>query len=176
MTNPDMRASDVDRQQAADRLAEHHAAGRLTINEYDERLAKAYAAVHLSDLPPLFADLPGEEAGSARPSDRAGAGTGFGDPGEYFRFDRVGAAARDAADSIRGTVQRGPHGKPHPAMIALAVIGGLLLIGGLVHVLLHVFFPLLVIAGIVLLISRRRNHRGAPRHDWGPSHAGRPTA
>jgi hypothetical protein len=53
-----MRVSDRDRQAAADRLRVAHDEGRLDFAEYDERLARAYQAVHFADLEPLFTDLP----------------------------------------------------------------------------------------------------------------------
>jgi hypothetical protein len=55
---PDMRVSDRDRQAAAERLRLALGEGRLDLLEYDDRLAKAYAAVTYSDLQPLFTDLP----------------------------------------------------------------------------------------------------------------------
>jgi hypothetical protein len=55
---PDMRVSDRDRQAAAERLRLAMGEGRLDLLEYDDRLAKAYAAVTYGDLQPLFSDLP----------------------------------------------------------------------------------------------------------------------
>jgi hypothetical protein len=55
---PDMRVSDRDRQAAAERLRLAMGEGRLDLVEYDDRLAKAYAAVTYADLEPLFTDLP----------------------------------------------------------------------------------------------------------------------
>ena len=55
---PDMRVSDRDRQAAAERLRLALGEGRLDLLEYDDRLARAYAAVTHADLEPLFTDLP----------------------------------------------------------------------------------------------------------------------
>jgi Domain of unknown function (DUF1707) len=52
------RAADADRQAVADRLRRAHDEGRLGFAEYDERLARAYAAVTYADLDALVADLP----------------------------------------------------------------------------------------------------------------------
>lgn len=52
------RASDADRDRAASALREHLAAGRLTIEEFDERLDRALAAKTLGDLDQVMADLP----------------------------------------------------------------------------------------------------------------------
>ena len=54
----DMRASDHDRQQVVDRLRTGLEDGRLTIEEYTDRMASAYQAVTHGDLAPLCADLP----------------------------------------------------------------------------------------------------------------------
>ena len=43
-SDPKIRASDADRDRTAAALREHLAAGRLTTEEFDERLDKVYAA------------------------------------------------------------------------------------------------------------------------------------
>ena len=52
------RASDAERDRAADALRRHHADGRLSTEELEERTGRAYAATTLGDLDQLFADLP----------------------------------------------------------------------------------------------------------------------
>ncbi|WP_410639424.1 DUF1707 domain-containing protein [Amycolatopsis sp. lyj-346] len=59
----DMRLSDDERQDALDVLEEHVRTGRLDIDEYGTRSAKVTAAKRVSELVPLFEDLP-----SPRPS------------------------------------------------------------------------------------------------------------
>ena len=54
----DMRASDHDRQQVVDRLRAGLEDGRLTMDEYSDRMGSAYQAVTHGDLAPLCADLP----------------------------------------------------------------------------------------------------------------------
>ena len=54
----DMRASDHDRQQVVDVLRTGLEDGRLTMEEYTERMGRAYQAVTYADLAPLSADLP----------------------------------------------------------------------------------------------------------------------
>jgi hypothetical protein len=56
-----IRASDADRDRTAAALREHLAAGRLTAEEFDERLDKAYAAKTLGELDDLMTDLPGTD-------------------------------------------------------------------------------------------------------------------
>jgi hypothetical protein len=57
-SDPRIRASDDDRDRAAALLREHHAAGRLTPEEFNERLDKVYDAKTLGDLDQLMDDLP----------------------------------------------------------------------------------------------------------------------
>jgi Domain of unknown function (DUF1707) len=57
-SDPRIRASDADRDRTAALLREHHAAGRLTAEEFNERLEKTYAAKTLGELDELLADLP----------------------------------------------------------------------------------------------------------------------
>ena len=52
------RASDAERDGAADALRRHHADGRLSTDELEERTGRAYAATTLGDLDQLFTDLP----------------------------------------------------------------------------------------------------------------------
>jgi hypothetical protein len=59
MPEPHLRASDTDRTAVATVLGRHMADGRLTVAEYDERVARAYAAQTYGDLTELTADLPG---------------------------------------------------------------------------------------------------------------------
>jgi hypothetical protein len=55
---PDLRASDAERERTVKHLRDHALAGRLTVEELDERSARAYAAVTVSQLAELVADLP----------------------------------------------------------------------------------------------------------------------
>jgi hypothetical protein len=56
--NPRLRASDADRDRVAALLREHHAAGRLTVEEFQERLNAAFAAKTMGELAELMTDLP----------------------------------------------------------------------------------------------------------------------
>lgn len=57
-----VRASDAEREQAAELLRAGYADGRLTRDELDERLAAGYAAKTRADLRGLTSDLPGTAA------------------------------------------------------------------------------------------------------------------
>jgi hypothetical protein len=55
---PRLRASDADREEVVETLLDAIARGLLTLQEGDERVAAAYAARFLDELPGLTADLP----------------------------------------------------------------------------------------------------------------------
>jgi Domain of unknown function (DUF1707)/2TM domain len=61
-----LRVGDAERSQVIDQLADHHAAGRLTLPEFEDRMAAAWAAQTGADLEPLVRDLP-TPARPARP-------------------------------------------------------------------------------------------------------------
>jgi hypothetical protein len=67
---PRMRAGDKDRQRVVELLGKHFGEGRLTIEEFDDRVVSANAAVYLDQLPALTADLPSEPAPRPRPARR----------------------------------------------------------------------------------------------------------
>ena len=54
-----MRAADTDRIQVAQLLTDAAAQGRLQLNEYEDRLTRAYAAQTYDELDRISADLPG---------------------------------------------------------------------------------------------------------------------
>ncbi len=57
-TDRDLRASDAERNEVADRLSRHFAEGRLDQVEFKARLDRAIGAVTRGDLEGLFHDLP----------------------------------------------------------------------------------------------------------------------
>lgn len=71
MRDPNLRASDADREATADRLRKHHTDGRIDAEEFQERLDKCFAAKTVGELADLTRDLPGDPA-------RRRSGTGFG--------------------------------------------------------------------------------------------------
>jgi hypothetical protein len=73
MRDPNLRASDADREATADRLRQHHTDGRLDQDEFQERLEKCFAAKTVGDLAGLTRDLPGDPV-----QRRTGGRTGFG--------------------------------------------------------------------------------------------------
>jgi hypothetical protein len=59
--NPEMRASDADRDRVAAALREHCAQGRIDVEELDERLEGVYGARTLGELQRVTDDLPEED-------------------------------------------------------------------------------------------------------------------
>ena len=66
MSSPELRASDADRDRAIAGLREHTAAGRLTLEEFSERVDRAVAARTVAELEEIGSDLP-----SVLPAERA---------------------------------------------------------------------------------------------------------
>jgi hypothetical protein len=73
MRNPNLRASDADRDAAADRLRQHHTDGRLDQDEFQDRLDRCFAAKTVGELAELTRDLPADTA-RHRAHGRAGLG------------------------------------------------------------------------------------------------------
>ena len=63
---PALRASDADRERAVELLRDHAAAGRLTLEEFTERMSAAYEALTNEELAELARDLPVAPAASRR--------------------------------------------------------------------------------------------------------------
>jgi hypothetical protein len=58
----DIRASDADRQKVVDQLRRHTRDGRLTLDEFSERVGEVYAARTLGELQHALRELPVEPA------------------------------------------------------------------------------------------------------------------
>ena len=69
--DPNVRASDADRERIVEQLRQHTAEGRLTMDEFEQRMSAAYAAKTYGDLTQLTRDLPVDLG--ARPRGAAGA-------------------------------------------------------------------------------------------------------
>jgi hypothetical protein len=153
MTAPRMRAGTADRQAAVDGLARHFTDGRLDANEFDERVATAYGATYLDELPDLFADLPPDEQ-----SHRSG----------LRRLDHQGAQFGPADRSAPWSgPQRPPRSGPpmqRPPLFLAAFVMLAMIFS--ISALAHGFFPfpLIWVAVVFLLLSR-----GARRRRWSES-------
>jgi hypothetical protein len=73
MRDPNLRASDDERDATADRLRQHHTDGRLDQEEFQERLDRCFAAKTVGELAELTRDLPADRAQQS-----AGGRAGFG--------------------------------------------------------------------------------------------------
>ena len=65
---PRMRAGDKDRQLVVEQLGRHFGEGRLTVQEFDERVVRAHGSVYLDELPALTVDLPRDPEPRRRPA------------------------------------------------------------------------------------------------------------
>ena len=65
---PRMRAGDKDRHRVVEELGKHFGEGRLTVDEFDERVVRAHASVYVDELPELTADLPRDPEPPRRPA------------------------------------------------------------------------------------------------------------
>jgi hypothetical protein len=74
-TGPDLRIGDADREAAAASLREHYAQGRLTLEEFNQRIDAVFAATTQSQLNQITRDLPHAPVPSAPlPVSATGAG------------------------------------------------------------------------------------------------------
>ncbi len=109
-----LRVSDADREHVADLLREATGQGRLSFDELDERLTRAYAAKTYAELEEVTRDLPGpgvpapvRAATGAFPPERIG-----GTPGSKFAVAVMSGARRTGGWVVP------------PTFVAVAVMGG----------------------------------------------------
>ncbi|HEV3173428.1 MAG TPA: DUF1707 domain-containing protein [Actinocrinis sp.] len=115
----EMRASDADRERIAERLRVAAGHGRLTMDELEERLERAYGAKTYAELEPIIRDLPDTDAGASYAPGAASAAMSA----------RVGGTASRKRWSIAvmsGATRRGTWVVP-PRYNAFAFWGGVVL-------------------------------------------------
>ena len=137
-----IRVSDTERDQAVAELSEHYQAGRLTLEEFDDRSGLALRARTGSDLVALFADLPTSVATAAMPP--AGPALSVGPAVPAVPADFGGRCAR------RLTVAR----VVIACVIAAIVLGNVA--GGLSQYSLGWLVPVVVLGSVFLRLSRHR--------------------
>jgi Domain of unknown function (DUF1707) len=144
MTYAELRASDAERERVVTFLREHALLGRLDDDELEERIGLAYASVTVGDLERLIADLP---RASRQPV-----------PHRTFKpapKQRSGPPPALIAGGIGALILTG---------LPFALIGVVLAVGvallAVVFALSVVFGPILLIALLIVLASKRRR---APR-------------
>jgi hypothetical protein len=96
-----LRIGDAERDAAAADLGEHYAAGRLSLDELNERLDAVFSSKTLGQLIRIMADLPG----TARLPWRAGPG-GWGPGG--VPFDQPWARTRSSMDGFQARGRQAP--------------------------------------------------------------------
>jgi Flp pilus assembly protein TadB len=92
-TERNIRVSDADRDAVAAQLREHYAQGRLTLDELNERLDRAFASRTNLELAAVTSDLPYAAARGVLPADRV----------------RQGGYQRSRSDQHRGQGWAGGH-------------------------------------------------------------------
>jgi len=132
--DPDLRVSDAERAEAADRLSQHFSDGRLDQAEYNERLDQAMSAKTRADLRGLFAGLPPTEAEAAAAREAA-----------TTARDAEAAAAKQAASMAARQRRRRPF--RHLVFLALVVVVAI----GFAHAMAHFYLPWLLIALLAFL-------------------------
>jgi hypothetical protein len=152
-SSDNLRVGDAEREAVAAELREHYAQGRLSIEDFNERLDAAYAARTRGDLDKLISDLPhAKPAGTPLPAPPPGSLRHHGH-GSYFAppGDGLGYGGR----------RRARFGRFISLLAALASL--------LVIVMAHLSFPwpgrlgLLVVIFAALRALLRRIFGGARR-------------
>lgn len=161
----EMRVSDAEREATAAELREHYASGRLTLDELNERIDRAFAAKTRGDLDALMRDLPSARPGGsgftgARPGGTGPGGTGPGWTGAGPAWAGPGRRAGQAVGA---------------AIVMFVAMSALLLFGVLAAFGLGPGRPIgvvLLLAGLAMLrrliFGRRRRMRacGPRRRRW----------
>jgi Domain of unknown function (DUF1707) len=87
----ELRIGDAEREAAANSLRDHYAQGRLTMEEFNERLDAIFAAKTHSQLGEVFRDLPGAIRPASPPLPVAATPSYAGNRQQYYRSGRCGA-------------------------------------------------------------------------------------
>ena len=118
----DLRASDADRDRVLAELSEHFQAGRLTVEELDERSGRALQARTGSDLAVLLADLPpGPSRAAASPPAAPAPPASAGPRQSGLPMARIAVLAIVAAVAI-AAVSGASHGHHSLAILAPVLI------------------------------------------------------
>ena len=120
--DPNMRVSDAERAEVADRLSKHYSDGRLDETEFNERIDQAMRAKTHADLDGLLTDLPAPEAPEPQ---------------------KAGKTSGPAAPVLRQRPARRHRILELVLIIVVAVVAW--------HILVHSFVPLLLIGVLAIL-------------------------
>lgn len=127
---------DAEREATAAELREHYAAGRLSLDELNERISQAFAARTRGDLSAVMHDLPSLRPGgtplpgAVQPSSGAGwTGQGWGQ-GRTGQGREQGAGWRQDPGS-GGPGHHGPRGPAHAIGVGISAVVALCLLTGI---------------------------------------------
>ena len=133
----EMRVGDAEREAAAAELREHYASGRLTLDELNERVDKAFAATTRGDLNALMTDLPSarpgwSSAGAAGASGPSGSSAlPGGAPGAGGPFGPSGPFGPGGGGWNSGPRAAGPMRAAGSVLVTMLVVAALFLVGTL---------------------------------------------
>ncbi|MGA9835163.1 MAG: DUF1707 domain-containing protein [Trebonia sp.] len=130
----EMRVGDAEREAAAAELREHYASGRLTLDELNERVDKAFAATTRGDLNALMTDLPSarpgwSSAGASGPSGSSALPPGA--PGADGQFGPSGPFGPGGGGWNSGPRAAGPMRTAGSVLVTMLVVAALFLVGTL---------------------------------------------
>lgn len=137
-----MRASDADRERVIEALRQHTADGRLTMDEFEQRVGDVFAARTYAELRPVLRELPPLPSPPST-DDRAGS---------------AGAAARSAMPEVRRRI--GSLARP-AAIAAVAVVAVTLIAQGAWWVVFPLWWFVLPVLGF------GRGRHGRKPCGWG---------
>lgn len=154
-----IRIGDTERDEAVSLLQEHHAAGRLSTDEFEERMGGALGARFASDLTVLFDDLPGRKPGEADLN------SGYGAPGDRAVSPVPGSPTAYGAGLVPPIVYGGaltPRDNQQNLRILWWIVP-VIVIGVLVGVMAapgtHVVFPFVSFLIVMSILGGRRAQR-----------------
>jgi hypothetical protein len=162
----EMRVGHAERDAVAAELREHYAAGRITLDELNERLDKAFAAKTKGDLNALMTDLPsaaGAGTGARASAGAASRGIGAGGSGDWDSGQRREWGAGS------GSSWGGRAGRTFGAALSGVIVMGALLTVGLLSLFGigagKPFGVVLILAALAFLrrmiFGRRHRARGS---------------
>jgi hypothetical protein len=127
----EMRVGDAEREAAAAELREHYASGRLTLDELNERIDKAFAAKTRGDLNALMTDLPSRRPGGAAGLPEAGPTGDSGPFGAGGPFGPSGPFGPGGGGWSSGPRAAGPMRTAGTVFVTMLVVAALFLVGTL---------------------------------------------
>jgi Domain of unknown function (DUF1707) len=124
----EMRVGDAEREAAAAELREHYASGRLTLDELNERIDKAFAAKTRGDLNVLMTDLPSRRPEAAGAPGAPGA-IGAGPSGAGGPFGPSGPFGPGGGGWSSGPRAAGPVRTAGSVFVTMLVVAALFTVG-----------------------------------------------